>query len=292
MGTSASSKGPAGGVPMVPPWVPDLPPTTPDGDGDASPPADNGGEPAELSPNQNADALPQAPLPDRPMAPAARFTGARRNLGSFAKTGNSGDMRHGLGQYVRSGYGGARTATRRFGGTASTAGALHGALYALAQGQPAGPDGQLNRTLLQGRSAREVVDAVVEALRPTDGTQDTEAARVSIKDALAELLTMFPQADLLSLSDEQRAFAIERYIANDIYQRFDLDLGKTIQDKAPSATVALSRLKEVKNYIKETVAAAFRQNTVAGVRPTKDNINNIVRATLQETFEVFESYAS
>jgi hypothetical protein len=164
MGTSASSKGPAGGVPMVPPWVPDLPPTTPDGDGDASPPADNGGEPAELSPNQNADALPQAPVPDRPMAPAARFTGARRNLGSFAKTGNSGDMRRGLGQYVRSGYGGARTATRRFGGTASTAGALRGALYALAQGQPAGPDGQLNRTLLQGRSAREVVDAVVEAL--------------------------------------------------------------------------------------------------------------------------------
>jgi TatD related DNase len=155
MGTSASSKGPAGGVPMVPPWVPDLPPTTPDGDGDASPPADNGGEPAELSPNQNADALPQAPVPDRPMAPAARFTGARRNLGSFAKTGNSGDMRRGLGQYVRSGYGGARTATRRFGGTASTAGALRGALYALAQGQPAGPDGQLNRTLLQGRSARE-----------------------------------------------------------------------------------------------------------------------------------------
>jgi hypothetical protein len=141
MGTSASSKGPAGGVPMVPPWVPDLPPTTPDGDGDASPPADNGGEPAELSPNQNADALPQAPVPDRPMAPAARFTGARRNLGSFAKTGNSGDMRRGLGQYVRSGYGGARTATRRFGGTASTAGALRGALYALAiraRARPAG----------------------------------------------------------------------------------------------------------------------------------------------------------
>lgn len=201
-------------------------------------------------------------------------------------------MRRGLGQYVRNGYGGARTATRRFGGTASTAGALHGALSSLAQGQAAGPDGQLNRALLQSRSAREIIDAVVEALRPTDGTQDTEAARVSIKDALSEVLTMFPQADLLELTGEQRAFAIERYIANDIYQRFHLDLGKTIQDKAPTATVALSRLKEIKSYIKEAVAAAYRKNATAGTRLTKDNINNVVRATLHETFQVFEAYSS
>lgn len=288
MGTSASSKGPPGGVPMVPPWVPDPLPETPPPEGEAPPPPDNAGETDQNSgdPPQPVQSMPV------PIAPAARFRGARRNLGSFASTGSSDDMRRGLGHYVRSGYGGARTAVRRFGGTASTARALHSALSSLAQGQPAGPGGQLDRAILQSRSAREVIDAVVEALRPTDGTQDTETARISIRDALSELLTLFPQADLLNLSDEQRAFAIEHYIANDIYQRFHLDLGKTIQDKAPTATVALARLKEIKSYIKQAVAAAFRRNAAAGTRLTKDNINNVVRATLTETFQVFEDYAS
>ena len=91
-------------------------------------------------------------------------------------------------------------------------------------------------------------------------------ARAAIKDALSELLTMFPEADLLNLSEDQRGFAIEHFVAIDVYRRFHLDLGKTIQDKAPTATVALARLKEVKNYIKETVAAAFRKLRAAGSR--------------------------
>ncbi|GMV51392.1 MAG: hypothetical protein AMXMBFR67_29350 [Nitrospira sp.] len=135
------------------------------------------------------------------------------------------------------------------------------------------------------------MDAVVEAVRPSDGTQDAEASRAAIKDALSELLTMFPEADLLNLSEDQRGFAIERFVAIDVYRRFQLDLGKTIQDKAPSATVGLARLKEVKNYIKETVAAAFRKVRASGHKLTRGRVNEVVRAALGETFQVFEGYA-
>jgi hypothetical protein len=136
-----------------------------------------------------------------------------------------------------------------------------------------------------------VVNAVVEAVRPIDGTQDAEAGRAAIRDALSELLTRFPEADLLNLSDEQRAFAIERYVALDVYRRFDLDVGKTIREKAPSATTALSRLKQVRDYVKETVAASFRRLRDAGKVITAGRVGALVREALKETFEVFEGYS-
>jgi len=279
---------------MVPPWVPDpmLPASPPDGAG----PAGGDGQGDQQTPGQNQSApqtaptAPAAPQPT-PIAPAARFRRARRSLGNFASSGDSREMRRGLRHYVQSGYGGRGTGVRRFGGTASTAGALYGALSNVAGGRAPSAGSPLDPVLLAGRSAREIMDAVVEAVRPADGTQDAEAGRAAIKDALSELLTMFPQADLLNLSEVQRGFAIERFVANDVFRRFHLDLGKTIQDKAPTAIVGLARLKDVKNYIKETISAAFRKLRAAGNRLTTGRINEFVRDALSQTLQVFEDYA-
>ncbi|SCY98898.1 Qat anti-phage system associated protein QatB [Microvirga guangxiensis] len=286
MGTSQSSGGPGPGVPMVPSWVPDLPAVEPPA-GDDTAPAD------DAAPEAPADGAPshEPPIRPIPVAPPARFLGTRRSLGEFARTGDGRDMRRGLGHYVRTGYGGSGTATRRFGGTAGTAGALHGALSSVAAGAPAAPGSPLNPALLAGRSAQEVMDAVVEAVRPIDGTQDAEASRAAIRDALSELLTRFPDADLLSLDDDQRNFAIERFAAFDVVRRFELDVGKTIIEKAPSAAAALSRLKQVRDFVKETVAASFRKLRAAGRSLSAGRVNRVVRDALRETFVVFEGYA-
>jgi hypothetical protein len=301
MGTSASSKGPGGGVPMVPPWVPDpVPPNlllvapNPPPDGGGAVPAGGSGQNAQQTPGQNQPDPQQGPPITAPraspIAPAGRFGGARRSLTKFASGGDARDMRRGVRHYVRSGYGGGEGAVRRFGGTASTANALYGALSSVAGGQSPTAGSPLDPVVLAGRSAREIMDAVVEAVRPADGTQDAEAGRVAIKDALSELLTMFPDADLLNLNEDQRTFAIERFVAIDVFRRFYLDLGKTIHDKAPTATAALARLKEVKNYIKETIAAAFRKLGAAGSRLTTGRVNEFVRDALREVFHVFEGY--
>ncbi len=282
MGTSQSSGGPGSGVSMVPPWTPD--PST----GEASGNGAEGGD----APADDGAAAPQVPPPvPAPLAPPARFLGARRALGEFAKSGDSGDMRRSMGHYVRTGYGGSATATRRFGSTAATAGALGGALARVAAGQPAEPGSPLDPALLAGRNVQDVMNAVVEAVRPVDGTQDAEAERAAIRDALTELLTRFPDADLLNLDPEQRAFAIERFTAIDVFRRFELDVGKTIVEKAPSAVTALSRLKEVRDYVKQSVAAAFRKLRDAGRSITSGRISQVVRDALRETFEVFEGYA-
>ena len=67
-----------------------------------------------------------------------------------------------------------------------------------------------------------------------------------------------------------------------MYRRAALDIGKTIQDKAPTAAVGLARLKEVKDYIKQTVAAAFRKLRDAGDRLTRGAVNQVVSQPLLE----------
>ncbi len=276
MGTSQSSKGAGAGVPMVPAWVDNPPPEAPAGELPA---------PGEEAP------VPAAPPPPAPLAPDRRWIGVSRSLGDYANSGETGAMRRGFGHYVRTGYGGSGTAARRMGGTAATAGALGGVLAGLAGGQAAQPGSPLDPALLAGRSAGEIMGAVVEAVRPVDGTQDAEASRAAIRDALSELLTRFPDADLLNLTPEEREFVIERFTAHDVFRRFDLDVGQTIREKAPSVATALSRLKQAREYVKETVAAAFRKLRAAGHPLTAGHITTVVRAALRETFEVFEGYA-
>lgn len=277
MGTSQSSSGSPSSVPMVPPWVPD--PESPDED-------EAGEHDNEQQDEQDRDLLSPQLLP---LAPPARFSGARRSLGSFAQSGDLHSMRRGLGQYVRRGYGGAKSATKRFGGTVKTARDLYNALSASASGQVTSGS-PLDPVLLMGRAAREVMDAIVEAVRPIDGTQDSEANRKAICDALSGLLQRFPEADLLHLSEEERFFAIERFVACDVYRRFELDVGKTVQNRAETISTGLARLKEVREYIRETIAAAFRKLNQVGQRVTSGRIGQVVRAALRETFEVFEDY--
>lgn len=276
MGTSRASGGSPSKVPLIPSWVPDVPPGAPDAPDDAAPP--DGSPP-----------VPPNPL-DNPIAPEGRFRSTRTTLGRYASSGGAGVMRRGVGEYIRSGLGGSGTATRRFGGTARTAGRLYGALGG--GGGGAAPDApRLDRDVLAGKSAREVIDAVVETACPVDGTQDAEASRKSINDALSELMERHEDADLLNLTEPQREFVTERFVAMDVYRRFQLDVGKTIQDKAPSLSSALSRLKEVKDYIRETVSAAFRKLREAGQKLTGGRVTQVVNKALAAAFDVFSGYA-
>jgi hypothetical protein len=235
-------------------------------------------------------APPEAPPPvlqPPPLAPDNRFGSARSSLTNFARSGEERDLRRSLGHYVRSGYGGSNTATRRFGGTAQTAGSLGHALQSTATGAAGAP---VDTAALVGRSTEEIATAIIEAVRPIDGTQDAEAERAAIHDAMSDLLTRYPEADLLNLSDAEREFVIERFTAIDVARRFELDVGKHLLERAPTATVAMARLKQMRSYIKETVAASFRKLKDLGRTLTAGRVARVVQDALRETFEVFEGY--
>jgi hypothetical protein len=171
--------------------------------------------------------------------------------------------------------------------TGSTASALGRVLGGLASAQTGTP---LERSLLEGRTAEEIMDRVVDAVRPVDGTQDAEASRAAIRDALSDLLTQFQDADLLDLSVEQREFAIERFAAHDVFRRFELDVGQQIQASAPTVGEGLAHLKEARDYVRQTISASFRKLREAGRSLTNTHVSQVVRDALRDAFEVFEGY--
>lgn len=288
MGTSQSSKGSPSSVPMVPPWVPDLPlpPPLP------APPGPHESEPPAVDATPETATPPAAaPTEPIPMAPRGRFRATNVNLGEWARTGDRGQLARGLGHYVAKGYGGSATATRRMASTAQTANALYGALGGGATNPLTATGAPLDPTLTASLSADELMDAVVEAVRPVDGTQDAEANRAAIMDALSEVLTEHPDANLMNLLPEQRELAIERFVAADIFRRVDLDIGAKVLAKAPTAAAGMGRLKEMRDYVREHVAAAFRRVRAAGQTFAASRVTQIVQTAIRETFLVFESYA-
>lgn len=283
MGTSTSSTGAPSSVPMTPPWTPDpIPPSDDQADG-----GDDGG--SEESQGEDVGQATPSPVPLR-IAPQGRFGPARRSLGSFARTGSRMDMRRGIGHYFRKGLGGSRSASRRFGGTARTAATLYRALSSAAAGRPFEPDSPLDPDRLAGRSARDVMDAVVEAVRPVDGTQDAEASRQAVNEGLSDLLDRYPDADLLNLDEDQRLFVIERFIAQDVYNRLILDVGKSVQEKAADFSAALLRMRQIKDYIRETISARFRAMRATASALSPRSVAQMATRALVVAFTVFEEY--
>lgn len=286
MGTSQSSTGPGPNVLLVPPWaepVQEVEPSDQPDDGSDGPPDDQ--------PDGAADAPDGPPEPITPSAdpptitaPERRFGATRAQLGSFAKTGDTTSMRRAVGSYVRTGYTGSVNMSRRMSGTSTTARSLSRTL------DPTNADSSLDRVLLKGRSADEIMDAVVEAAEPQDGTLDTESSREAIRNSLSDLLNEHPDADLLALTDAQREFAIERFASHDVYRRFALDVGKHLVAKAPNPATGLARLKQVRNYIRQTIAASFRRLRASGRTMTTTNVRSIVAAALADSLVVFEGY--
>lgn len=265
MGTSASSKGPGSGpdIPIVPPWVDD----------------DAGVPPG------------QPPQPPTEMAPAGRWKGVRTSLGKFGGgDGGGGDRRRhlerGLGHYSRSGMGGSGNAARRMAGTARTAGSLYQALNALANGQPLPAEFGLQPGALDGRSSEEIVDILVDAIRPIDGTQDTEAARDSAARALSEIVEQ--GADLLDLSPQQIDQVLAAMVGNDVAMRIELDVGKAVIDKAPSKAAGLDRLQEMKDYVREVVAVQYAAERARAGQVDRAGVERLTREAIRQTFEVFE----
>lgn len=271
MGTSASSSGPGGGVPLVPRWVPDV---------------DESGRAAEQE-RRSADAAVRVATA---LAPPARFGSARRNLGEFARASDQAALRRGLASYVRRGLGGSANGARRMGGAAVRSGALSRVLHALGSRTLDPAALGLDANALAGRSAREIIDRVARLVSPSDGTLDAESSQRAVNAALSDLLSEDEGIDLASLTEQQIEWVIERHLVHEILIRIELDVGKSVLDKAPSPSAAISRLDEIRGYIQETVAASFREQRRAGRVIDNTQATRLAANVIQDTLSVFEEY--
>lgn len=182
--------------------------------------------------------------------------------------------------------GGSGNAARRMGGSATAASALHTALTALASNQPLPQELGINLGALAGRTPAEIADILVDAIRPIDGTQDAEATRDSVARALADVLAQ--NNDLTNLSPAQVDQVTASTLGYDVAHRIELDVGKSIIDKAPTKGEGLERLQEMKDYVREVVAAEYAAEREKNGAVGRAVIDRISRNAIQQAFEVFE----
>lgn len=252
MGTSASSKGPGSGVPLVPPWVEDNP------------------EVAEPS----------------------RFKAARINLGKFAKNGSEDSLGRGLGYYSKNGLGGSANGASRMGRSTRAAGGYADVLRALSDGTQIPADVPLDPAALAGKGQQDVADAIIDAVTPSDGTQDADISRDSAARAFAEVLQQDPNADLTALSAEQIELFFELFLANDLVSRIQLDVGMAVFDKASNSAEAVQRLEQMQQYVRQEFLRSIRELKAAGTRLQQGNGKALGDSAIKATLEIFEEWVN
>lgn len=279
MGTSASSFGPAGGVPFDPPWLDDIALPIP---GDISQP--NGNTPPDGSGDDQPPSSPQL----LEIAPPRRFYSARLALGKFARTGQHDAFRRAVGHYSRTGMGGASNAARRM-RTSSRTGAK---AFNFLQSTRDGTDPAINEWVasLTRRNAnpQEIVNEIIRRVAPIGGSQDEAACQESMGQAIGDLLTDYPAIDLLHLSDDNIWTLIESFLSYEAFHRLYLDIGQVFEDSALSPRVRVTRMNEMQNYLKAELKAQIWEVRVGTSDVGSDQIQSILQRTLQNTFTVYE----
>jgi hypothetical protein len=134
------------------------------------------------------------------------------------------------------------------------------------------------------------MDAIADAIRPIDGTQDAEASRQAMDDALADLLERDENADLTQLDQAQIDFLVEAFVGRDLCLRIELDIGRTVEARSPDAVTAVRRIDEMREYVMAKVATMFAARRARGERFQRQRVAAIVEAVLVDTLSVFEDY--
>lgn len=227
---------------------------------------------------------------DPTVAEPARFKSTRINLGNFAKSGSTDSLKRGLGHYSRTGLGGSSRGASRMGRSTAAAGGFVDVLSALRDGTAIPPAAQLDPATLAGKSQQEIADAIIDAVSPTDGSQDAESSRDSAARAFAEILEIDSSANLTALTPELIEQFFERFLANDLVARIQLDVGKSVLDKAPDAATAIQRLETMQSYVKQEFSRAVAELKAAGQVLQQGTGKSIGDAAIKATLDVFEGW--
>lgn len=284
MGTSGLSYGPRSGVPFDPPWLDDIKPPQP-GDG---PPRDDQG-PDDTRPEEGKPQPREEPPVEFPqVAPPRRFANARRALGDFARTGSKDTFRRAIGHYSRTGMGGARNAANRMRASARIGASAFGFLQA-ARGKT---DPVINEWVdsLTARKAsvQEVADEIVRHTMPAGGSLDEVSAQQSMAQAMQDLLVRDPDIDLLNLDDNSIWTLIESFLGYEAFYRLSLDIGQVFEDAALSPRDCVTRLREMRDYLKAELSSQVEALREGTSNATSGQLQSVLQRALENTFAVYE----
>lgn len=287
MGTSGSSGGPGGETPLVPSWLGDAPAgPPPDVDGDASPADGAGGDPGEGDAGE-AQATPDPLPPIPPTPPPARFQSARRNFSAFAGSGGTDGraLRRAARDYVRSGTGGNRNATRRMGAARTTAG---GALGVFRGFQRDGTDAALRRFNLGNLVGRPVEDlflGLTDVICPNGGPIDEGMARDAWLETVGDLDDLGID-DTTTLSAGQMQEFFLAFVAHSIEARLFQDIGVNGLKVAADLAAIEAFEAEFRSYVRRAVRDSFSSDLNGLATLSDQEIATIVDQTYEEAWDL------
>lgn len=279
MGTSSSSSGPGGGVPFDPPWLGSVASEI------GNPLGQISGETPQADPNppQTGPIIPQPEI-----APSRRFQNARRYLGEFVGSGSKSSLKKAIGHYSHKGMGGASNVASRMRVSTSAGAGLFTFLQGVSGSSESRVTDWVNQLTAQNLSAMEVADEIIGQVLPSGGSLEEESCRNSMAQAMSDLLVIDPDINLINMDNDSIWTVMELFIANEAFNRLNLDIGQVFESAKYSPREAVSRMNEMRDYLKAEIAAQIHELRTDIANPTKDEINNLLQTAIKVTFEVFE----
>lgn len=284
MGTSGRSDGPSTGTPLVPSWLED---TT-----IAEPPPALGEErpPDQVVPQE----VPQIPVPPRqplpaipPAPPPDRFRRARTNFTRFASSGGSNTraLRRAVGDYVRSGTGGSRNATRRMAVQRASANVVLGLIRDIQRDGVPATLRRLNLEALSGRPLEEVFTGLTEVVCGDGGTIDEGIAFDAWLETIAALGPL-GGADPAVLTPEQMREIFLAFVARSIEGRLLQDLGANGLKVARDVVAIEAFEEQLGDYIQGSVRDSFAGDLSDPASLTNRQIKDLVDRTYLDAWEL------
>jgi hypothetical protein len=263
MGTSASHSGPKSGISLDPPWLNDIP--------------------LELSPT-----TPPTPQPTiSPIAPPSRYKGARLSLTDYAKSGNKESLSRSLGHYTKTGMGGARKVADRMQTSTKAAAGIFSALRSLDDGSLPSIAYEITQLQSEGASIYSIIDVFVRHVCPDGGSLDETSVRDSASSALSELFEKRPDADIISLSNDDCWLMISSFLGYEAFSRIQLDIGQTFE-KMESLSERIFRLHEMREYLESEITAQINSFRNTSPNSLPSNLHELLDSVIEGTFRVFE----
>ncbi len=273
MGTSASSNGPGSGISLDPAWLDDI-----DFNG-----ADSLGEGQT---DDNSSDVSQDSLNTLNIAPRGRFSSARRDMREYVRSGSSDSLRRSLGHYSRTGMGGAKALSHRMRASAKVGSNFYGVFRSLRDDPEFALGKVLSDLKAQGANARQIISTIVEHVCPTGGSIDEVSLRNSATAALSEYLEEHPTVDFCRLSDDQMWELTGTYVANEIFERIQMDIGQAFEKNDIAVSDRIIRMNNMRSFIQADVAVQL--NKIRETELKTVNIEKLIQHTIRATFEVYE----
>jgi hypothetical protein len=201
--------------------------------------------------------------------------------------GGRGRIRRAGRRYVRAKGGARRAAASASSGQAST-GRLGGFLGNAVRTGFAEAARSLGVEIL-GRSVESVLAAILNAVAPSGTTDDDATARRATNETLTELFQRYGAIDggldrLDAMDADTVRDAIQSSVSSYVYQRWLLDLSKSIEDRSISAEHAIRLERDVKVYVRDLVELELADRDVLNMDWQGEEGRTLIRAAYEQAY--------